>query len=148
MHSSRTFTPRAHGPLSANSTPALACHLQPLGPTLPTPAHCAPAAPPPQPAADAPRAAGGDQGAAGAADDATDTSGSAAVHATRKEGDAFVRKPEASPGGGGGGGVGETLERGWEELKRGGAKAPWADTQASTRALRWARRFASALLNM
>ncbi|GBF91626.1 hypothetical protein Rsub_04366 [Raphidocelis subcapitata] len=56
------------------------------------------------------------------------------AHSTVKEGDAFVRRPEAPRPGEGGGGVAEALARGWDELKRGGAKAPWVDTQGETQA--------------
>jgi hypothetical protein len=54
--------------------------------------------------------------------------GSPYAHNTVKEGDAFVQRPEA-PGPGREEGLGEKLRRGWDELKRGGGKAPYADTQ-------------------
>jgi hypothetical protein len=62
-------------------------------------------------------AAGGDA-TAGAASSGRD------AHETVKEGDAFVRRPDAGEEG-----IGATLQRGWEDLKRGGSKAPWVDAQ-------------------
>lgn len=55
------------------------------------------------------------------------------LHSTVKEGDAFVKRPEARGPGREPEGVGGALRRGWEELKVGGAKAPWVDTQVGSR---------------
>ncbi|KIY92622.1 hypothetical protein MNEG_15341, partial [Monoraphidium neglectum] len=53
------------------------------------------------------------------------------LHATEKQDDAFVKRegPTAGSGGDTDPGVGPALRRGWEELKVGGGKAPWVDTQ-------------------